>query len=106
MNNFILPFRLKGLEPDCPDSCAYTKDGGPPDEIWCFKTATNVAIYPATNICPDITTNPFTTLTPNTTQAVTSQSTLKTGSTPTPKVVSTTAGVETVTTKKVRFKLI
>jgi hypothetical protein len=105
LNKINITFRLKGFEPDCPDSCAYTKDGAPPDEIWCFKTSTSLVLYPATDICLDTTANIFTTQAITSQVMSTTQSTLQTGSTSSPKVISTTAGIEKVPTKKVRFKI-
>ena len=102
----IIYFRLIGFEPDCPDSCAYTKDGGPPDEIWCFKTSTHLTLYPATNLCPN---TQYSTFVKDTSPVATSplitttHSTLQMDSTLTPRVVSTTAKVDVEITKTVRF---
>ena len=61
-------FRFRGFEPECPDGCAYAKDGDPTDDIWCFAQGS----YPATNLCPITPTNPFTTVPFQTTTTTTS----------------------------------
>ena len=84
--------RLSGVAPDCPDSCAYTKDGGPSDEIWCFSTSTNLTLYPATNLCPE---------TGDTLPGSASVTTLPTTAHFTPSMVSTTTRTEAVMTTQV-----
>merc|ERR1711872_164987 len=83
-----------GNHSECSDSCVYVKDGGPPDEMWCFKTEQteqNETFYNANNQCPEST--------------IATLATALSGSTSTvsPTIVSTTARVGTSTiTQKIR----
>merc|ERR1711872_1009578 len=83
-----------GNHSECSDSCVYVKDGGPSDEMWCFKTEQteqNETFYNANNQCPEST--------------IATLATALSGSTSTvsPTIVSTTARVGTSTiTQKIR----
>merc|ERR1719222_349133 len=45
-DSLVGTFRFQGHDPDCPDGCAYTKDGDP--DTWCFGEGS----YPASATCP------------------------------------------------------